>query len=851
MGIDMFSNLAYYILGDIFSYFAILFSTKSLENVYAILVIIRMYFIGIAFLCYCKYKKMDLLSSIVGALMYTFCFYSLYAAPRHPYFMNALIILPLTLIGVEKIIKEDKHLFYTIIIALNFISSFYFGYMIALIIAIYGTILTIFTYKKDGFKKIIEVLGKTLLYSIIGIMISGIILLPAGIGFISSERTSSNIIYPYTVNYYRNYLLSLLCNKNIGYWLCLGTQSIVFLTIPSFIRRRKENYPLFLTFIIIIIPTLISQIGSLFSGFNFPNIRYTFCLSFIFAYITTIFLNNISKIDKKDIIGTFIFILIFLGVNILGDINITLNEQFQLLILGIIILLLVKKKDIDNKSPNIPLFKIVFLLIFIIGISWSVNDIYREKNYASEFIDKDSLSLIYNTSYYSIDDFNKALNFISKKDMDNYRILKHPFKYPNGALAKNYNSLGYYYSISPSLASELNKDLQNSDYYINHNIREFSYRTKITTLLGAKYYIAGNDNNAIPYGYTLMSKYKGTSKIYQNKYTLPFAVLYNNYIIEEDYNKLSPLEKESALLKTVSLSNNSSYLPKNHNISLNNNIKEIKYKLEDSKHIFNESNKIEVKSSQNNSFQIKIEEVKNSEIYIAFENLEFKAYSKQEKINREITETSTRKQIKDIKEKYKWYRPNNDYRLTVYFAKTSRFKAINDYYTSPYYMETKDILLNLGYYDKTSGTITVSLSQLGNYTFDSIKVYAVYMDDYENDINNLKKSNFKLKDYGNGYLNGTVDCEESGVLQFSTLYAKGWKVYVDDKLVDNFKSNKYFLGINIEKGKHSISLKYHNPYIKYGAIISAMGIVSLVILTKKRKNSSLISLKRKKGAGIK
>ncbi len=842
MGIDMFSNMAYYILGDIFSYFAIFFPSKSLENVYSGLVLIRMYFIGISFLCYCKYKKMNSLSSIIGALMYAFCFYSLYAAPRHPYFMNALIILPLALIGIEKIIIEDRHLFYTIIIALNFISSFYFGYMIALVIAIYGTFLAIFTYKKEGYKKIIKVLGKTLLYSVIGIMISGIILLPAGIGFISSERTSSNIIYPYTINYYRNYLLSLLSNKNIGYWLCLGTQSIVFLTIPSFIRKRKENYPLFLTFILLIIPTLISQIGSIFSGFNFPNIRYTFCLSFIFAYITTIFLNN--KIDKKDIIGAAIFILIFLGINVLCDINITLNEQFQLFILGVLVFLLIKQKHIEDKFPKVPIFKIVFLLIFVVGISWSINDVYQEKNYTSEFITKGELQSIYNTSYYSINDFSQALKFINKKDKDNYRILKHPFKYPNGALAKNYNSLGYYYSISPSLASALNKDLENSDYYINHNIREFNYRTKITTLLGTKYYIAGNDNNSIPYGYSLINKYKGTSKIYQNKYALPFAVLYDNYISEDDYNKLSPLEKENALLKSVVLPSKNSKISYKEGQNFNNNIKEVNYKLEDSKHIFTENNKIEVKSNQNNSFQLKIGEVINSEIYIAFKNIEFKSFTKQEKIDKEITETTTKKQIKDIKKKYKWYRPSNDYRLTVYFANTSRFKAINDYYNSPYYMETKDIVLNLGYYDKASGTITISLSNLGNYNYDSIKVYAVSMDDYENDINNLRKSNFKLQDYGNGYLNGTVDCEENGVLQFSTLYTKGWKVYVDDKEVKNFKANKYFLGINITKGKHTISLKYHNPYLTSGAIMSIIGIISLVILTKRnKKNSSLYTQK--------
>ena len=112
------------------------------------------------------------------------------------------------------------------------------------------------------------------------------------------------------------------------------------------------------------------------------------------------------------------------------------------------------------------------------------------------------------------------------------------------------HSLGYYYSIVPNTYSELNTDLKNSQYYINYGVKEFDYRTKITTLLGVKYHIANNENN-LPYGYSLLSDYNGKSKIYINNYDLPFGVLYTNYITEEEYNNLTPLEKESSLLKNT------------------------------------------------------------------------------------------------------------------------------------------------------------------------------------------------------------------------------------------------------------------------------------------------------------
>ena len=75
---------------------------------YELLVILRIYCVGIAFIIYCKYNKKDNYNTIIGALIYTFSGYIMYAAVRHPYFVNPIIMLPLVLLGIDKILKEDK-----------------------------------------------------------------------------------------------------------------------------------------------------------------------------------------------------------------------------------------------------------------------------------------------------------------------------------------------------------------------------------------------------------------------------------------------------------------------------------------------------------------------------------------------------------------------------------------------------------------------------------------------------------------------------------------------------------------------------------------------------------------------
>lgn len=255
---------------------------------------------GIAFLVYCRYKKKDEFAGLMGAIMYTFSIFALYVMARHPYFVNAIILFPLVMVGIEKSIVENKQIFFTIIIALAFVMNFYFAYMISIIIAIYGIILSIYTYKEEGVKKIAKVLLRTLGYSILGIAISGILLLPTVIAFLNSERNVGNVIAPYSIEYYRKLVSSLLMVFTSN-WGTLGTQSIMLIALPIFIRKRKENYPIFILLAILILPLLISQIGSVINAFNYPHFRWLFIMQFIFAYIAVLLVDQ-PKIEKKDLV---------------------------------------------------------------------------------------------------------------------------------------------------------------------------------------------------------------------------------------------------------------------------------------------------------------------------------------------------------------------------------------------------------------------------------------------------------------------------------------------------------------------------------------------------------------------
>ena len=836
-GIDLFGYLAYHILGDFFSYFSLFVRTKDVISLYNILVFIRIYCIGISFLCYAKYKKFNNLSSIIGSLLISFSSFVLVAL-KHPFFVNQLIVFPLLMIGIEKIIVENKKIFYTILISLAYIVNFYFAYPMSLILAIYGTILAIKYYKEDGIKKIIKVLLKTLCYSLVGIMISGVIFLPAINLSFNSQRTAGNHINFYTLAYFKNIVYGILDIKSSGYWTIIGTQSLILLTLPLTIyKNRKKESTILILLLILLLPLLIAPIGAIFMGCGFPINRWSYIYPFIFSVISASFINEEQSIDKKDLLVFFISFISFILLNKIMDNNFNDYIEFQLIFLFGYLAILYYKNNLKKVFRKVNLYNIALVGMTIIGIITSIKYIYDidGHTYVSQFIPKNSYEAYLNNANNSISDFNNAIKFISNYDNSFYKIDRIPYDYQNVPLLRNFNSVSSAINVVPKEYYDLNLDINNNKFGLVSGAYEFDYRTKINTLMGVKYFINYNNEN-IPYGYKKVDSYKGDSKIYENYYYLPFATLYTDYITEEEYNALSPIEKESILLKANVLKSDNG-LNHYHNDDFEN-IQPVKFSIIDDNNIIDDKT-ISIKNNNKNTFEINIDNVKNSELYVLLENLNYIPYSKEEIINLNINEHSDSLSKEKIKKQYKWYQPSTEYKIIAKFGNLKKSYGEANQYTEPNIVNFPMTLISLGYYDETSGTIKISLSSLGKYTFDNLKVYAVSMDDYESDINNLRRSHFEVTNYDNGYLNGTVDAEMSGILQFQTLYKNGWKVFVDGHEAEILKSNKYFLGINLEKGKHKIHLEYHTPYLKEGIILSLVGIciliTSIIYENKKRK----------------
>lgn len=809
LGLDIIGQYSYYVIGDPFAYISLLFPMEHLETAYNFLVLLRIYFVGLAFIAYCKYTKKEEMNTILGTIIYTFCGFVLYAGIRHPYFTNAAIFLPLTLIGTEKLLKENKKIFFIFIIFLSAICNYYFFYMITIINVIYGVIKYIFECN-EGLKTFLKKIGSAILCYIIGILMASIILLPTIYSFLNSARTDAVQVSTYIKGFYEFFFLGTI-SMRFKNWAVVAVSSIVLLMMPLLFSKLKDREvrSYLALFLITTSMLLIPEVASLMNGFSFLSNRWVFAYSFILAYIVTLGFDTKLQYTKKQKAYMLITLIIYSIIGLfVTELKIKKNlDYYVVLAIAYFIFIIISlnyKNETKLKIANYMVIIAVIANIFILATSLYSS---KGKGYAEEFIKSGTVLEKCSNANEKIENFKEAIEYIKQNDKSFYRIAKKELSYQNLSIMYEYNPIQLYLSIGNGSVFDLSDSLEDNSYSSTKCVNGADRRTKYTSLLANKYYICDRKHiRYVPYGYSLYHEI-GNTLIYINENYLPIGIVYDSYITKEQFENLSALEKEDSLITTAMIENT-------ENINIENNIdirvdtpSKLNYTVKDNKTV---NNSINI-TKNNESVELIINNIPSDvELYLSINNLKY------------IVDNNT-----------------TDFKITAKLDGISNSEDVKNRISSAYYMENPNFLINLGITkENQSNKLKVTFSRKGIYTFDSFEIFAVSMKNYEEKINKLKRNVMGNIEYGNNYIIGTVDLDKNGILQITTSYSDGWKAYVDGKQVEVLKVNEAFIGINIKEGYHTIRFEYETPYLKLGIVFSILGLIayiSLILISRKNK----------------
>ena len=787
-GADILGTFNTYVLGDPITFLVVFVPREYIYLFLNFSVILRLYLSGISFIILCLYKKKNNVYSLLsGSIIYVFCYWCIFNSVRHIHFINPMIIMPLMIMSIEKIINNEKPYMFTFMVFITAISSFYFFCIIVIIVVVYVLIRLLVLYKKD----IKNILNKILIlakYSLIGVLMAAVVVLPMLYVFTDDFRldVSTNLHILYPIYFYKK-LPSMFLSTGREYWLCMGYAAPVILTMIISFLKRKDNHFLLILNLVTILFIVTPIFGQITNGLKYVTNKWAFSISLVVAYNLVEYWEYIYEYRKvlSILCGICFGVLLVLGPNI----NIIIPIILCLIFFAIIWLVNEKYKIKQT------------LLLAIICLNVCFNGLWCYTKIGMNYVDS-ATSIESNKNILTSSEAYLASEYLD--DDEFYRFSGADLD-KNASLLFDTHSTDFYWSLSNKYISRYRNDLGIAEYSMSNYI-EYNQRATLLTLANVKYYFVDKDySGVIPYGFEYYKTIEDKDA-YINKNYLPFGYTYSKTYSYDLWSELNDIQKQLVLSSAVVLENC------DNSDVVDFNSKTINYTITCNEGIELKENKFIVKNKEA-SVKISFEKVKNVETFFAIEGLNYS----------------------DGKS---WLKNPN----TMATINLNASNGINKYITyatedEKYQQGREDFAVNFGY-EEGVDEIVLTFSDEGTYSYDNISIILLECQDYESNINALKEDVLENVVFDTNKISGTIDLDSNKYLVMSIPYSKGWTAYVDGKQAETLVANDCYTGLELTKGHHTIELRYSTPYLKEGLIVSCAGILLYVAdyLIKKRKH---------------
>lgn len=780
------------------SFTGVFFDNIHIEKAYDVLVLVRLYLIGLSFGIMCLYEhKENVYAITVGSLVYAFSGWTFFYI-RHPVFYAGLIYLPILLISAKDTLKGKRGIPFIIIVALSAWTSYYYLYINTIILAFYCLSETFLDNENNDNRKRFLLLMRVAWRYILGVCMSMAVFLPNVLTFLNSDRTIKHLetgsMWRYETGWFHRVLAGLITTYySAGHWLHNGFLPIGVLSLVlvcAFVRNKR----FIIWSLLVAVGMAVPFFTYVFSGFSSIQFRWNYVIGLICAYAVVIFWNDRGQIGIKPVYYS-IILIVFLMLPILYD---DVNNKFYMeaTLFLVLYLIPVTLYSLFHRKVDV-LFFVIMLAFVVCNVVFDIryNFMPEYGNYISEFVDSgESIACI-------TDEPRKVSDKID--DMSFYRIDSPRLKVDNESsyVFLDYNGVSAYHNVLDGHVADFYHGLENVNTRLLDTIDHDS-RTVLNEITSVKYFLAYKEDAAyVPYGYALYDS-DGDVDIYRNEYALPIGYGYSEIIPESAYEQLTSLDKQSVIMKAA---------------------------------VVDEELPLEEYSASSSR-------IIQSDISYSFHGCEYDEQTHICKVtepggyltvhynNKEDSETYLRLSHLNIDDYYDVY-----WKIRVYNDSVDKIVELRSS-SATYSYGNYDYMINLGY-DSPEDTVNIAFPFICEFPVDEIEILHYPMADYPADATALRNKGLKNAVFENGYLEGDYTAEENELCVLSVPYSSGWTAYVDGKKQDIIRANIAFMGLLMTKGTHHIELRYVTPGLKTGIIVSLFAwLIFIIYLILSRKS---------------
>lgn len=794
-------------LGNFYNYLSsplsvivLLFGHANIPEAIATMILLKAAFASAAFAYYLKRStgKNDATIAAFGVL-YSFCGFFI-AYYWNVMWLDAMVLLPLIALGIERIIQNGRFWIYCAALTLTMLSNYYMSFMICIFAVLYFLVYYFSHYElsaplagpaPDGAKQSLwaRIKGSRFLQS--GFRFAGGSLLSGGLAafallptyFILQACSATSGTFPKKYASYFS-IFDFLANHFASVTPTIRSSgedvlpnvycgAIVLILIPLYLfaktisKREKVMHLSLLVFFYFSFNTNI--LNYIWHGFHFPNdlpYRQSFLYSFLLLIMAYQVLIRLKEFSAKEIAGVGLAVMAYVViVQKITSKNVDeLSVILTLILVAVYVLVMVLMKDKRYQSSAVA----VLLLCCVVTEAAAANtDNYSmdqpKSNYVSDLSDfeavKKQLDTLENNGFY-------------RMELTSLRARMDPSWY-------HYNGVSTFSSMAYEKVSNLQSRLGMFGNYIN----SYTYHLQTpvyNSMFGLKYIVNNTaDVHPDPFFYTQLPVSQGKFTAYENNFALPIAFRVNDAVQNWATDGSDPFMIQQDFFQKATGCGTLF-----HPMEISN---------------------------------------------IDYQNID--SFSDESQLGTFTFFRST---------------PGKDASLTVHlispaaenlylYVNSDNVKQIS--VSSDSYNNTQNVdreyILDIGRHEKgevVSVDITIDSGDSGY-----IDLYAYGFDEaeFQRGYERLKANALQVESFTDTRIQGTVNFSENGVLYTSIPYDEGWSVTVDGKKIDQkelLAVGDALLAVRVGSGTHTVEFSYTPKGMFIGIGISVFALLIAILL---------------------
>lgn len=731
-----------------------------------------------------KFGKKDMVTVIFGMAYALSAYFAAFS--WNIMWLDCMVLLPLIVLGLERLVKEGKCGMYCITLAVAIFSNYYIGIMLCIYSVLYFIYLLCVTDVPAGVEKIKHyfTVGKNyVIYSLLAGGLSACVILPEYYNLLTTR--SADTTFPEQLENYFSILYMLfrsliyipVADLKYPHDPNIYCSVAIFLLIPLYMMckniNKKERVGKTVLLVVMLVSFSFNIPNYIWHGFHFPNslpCRESFIYIFLVLTMAYEAALHIKEYSSKQIIG------VFTGAT---GLILLMEELFE------------NAEFFSDLAIETSLLKIIYYSVAFIIVYTVLIFLYRNRQdikgfvvYLLVLVSFCELTLNMNTTglvstsnraaYYESNEAFNVLNKAAKEDaaaegVNFFRTEEVSHRTRNDGALFGYNSISTFSSVSSAAMQYLYDDL---GMQTSFNAYSYYGHTPLTSALFSIKYEYTTSAPSLP---STSSFFQSASYIDGAKNTINLNMYKNNYTLPLGFMVDS---------NTMNIWNLDSGNP------------------------FDVQNSF-VKSAVPGSANI---------------------------FHRLTTDGAGTIQTTFALDADDTYTTGTDASLDVYFYVATSAENLTATITAEdgttstksFSSTNQNYICHVG--DVTAGS-TVVVSANDGSTVSGLYAYAFDLNAFTQVYNVLNSQGYIIDEYSDTRINGKINATSNGLMYTSIPYDEGWTVYVDGVKANTTKICKdAFTGVYLTAGNHTIEFKYTPKGFIPGITITIICILILVWL---------------------